>query len=261
MENQLLDSEMLENKNGKSLNELLSNGYETHSVDYIKKGFEIFKQNIGGFIGFLFVAGILQVIISSIPFIKGLSYAIIAPILVGGYIVAKMIDNNETHSFSNFFDGTKNYAHIFLVTLIPSLIIAVIMLIVGGWAYFKISYLGIKPHLDFNDLDSFKSIATATGLGARAGLAGIISIVISVLFLFAPLLVVFSKFDAIKALDISRKIVAKKFINWVGFLFLIGIFNAAGAICLLIGLLVTIPSSICAMYVAYNEVIGLDLRD
>ncbi len=261
MENQLLDSEMLENKNGKSLNELLSNGYETHSVDYIKKGFEIFKQNIGGFIGFLFVAGILQVIISSIPFIKGLSYAIIAPVLVGGYIVAKMIDNNETHSFSNFFDGTKNYAHIFLVTLIPSLIIAVIMLIVGGWAYFKISYLGIKPHLDFNDLDSFKSIATATGLGARAGLAGIISIVISVLFLFAPLLVVFSKFDAIKALDISRKIVAKKFINWVGFLFLIGIFNAAGAICLLIGLLVTIPSSICAMYVAYNEVIGLDLRD
>lgn len=261
MENQLLDSEMLENKNGKSLNELLSNGYETHSVDYIKKGFEIFKQNIGGFIGFLFVSGILQVIISSIPFIKGLSYAIIAPILVGGYIVAKMIDNNETHSFSNFFDGTKNYAPIFLVTLIPSLIIAVIMLIVGGWAYFKISYLGIKPHLDFNDLDSFKSIATATGLGARAGLAGIISIVISVLFLFAPLLVVFSKFDAIKALDISRKIVAKKFINWVGFLFLIGIFNAAGAICLLIGLLVTIPSSICAMYVAYNEVIGLDLRD
>ncbi|HOU46262.1 MAG TPA: hypothetical protein PLL99_00575 [Chitinophagales bacterium] len=261
MENQLLDSEMLENKNGKSLNELLNNGYETHSVEYIKKGFEIFKQNIGGFIGFLFVAGILQIIISSIPFISGLSYAIISPILVGVYIVAKMIDKNEAHTFSNFFDGTKNYAPIFLVTLIPSLIIAVIMLVIGGWAYFKISYLGIKPQLNFNDLDSLKSIAAATGLGARAGLAGVISIVISVLFLFAPLLVIFEKFDAVKALDISRKIVSKKFLNWVGFLFLIGIFNAAGAICLLIGLLITIPTSICAMYVAYNDVIGLDLKD
>ena len=261
MENQLLDSEMLENKNGKSLNELLNNGYETHSVEYIKKGFEIFKQNIGGFIGFLFVAGILQIIISSIPFISGLSYAIISPILVGVYIVAKMIDKNEAHTFSNFFDGTKNYAPIFLVTLIPSLIIAVIMLVIGGWAYFKMSFLGIKPQLNFNDLDSLKSIAAATGLGARAGLAGIIYIVISVLFLFAPLLVIFEKFDAVKALDISRKIVSKKFLNWVGFLFLIGIFNAAGAICLLIGLLITIPTSICAMYVAYNDVIGLDLKD
>ncbi len=260
MENQLLDSDMPENKNGKSLSELLNNGYETHSIDYLKKGFEIFKQNIGGFIGFLFIAGILQLVVSSIPFLKGLSYALIAPILAGGYIVAKMIDKNETYTFSNFFDGTKNYAPIFLVTLLPSLLIAVIMLVVGGWAYFKISYLGVKPHLDFNDLDSFKSMAAATGLWARAGLAGIISIVISILFLFAPFLVVFEKFDAIKALDISRKIVAKKFINWVGFLFLIGIFNAAGAICLLIGLLITIPSSICAMYVAYNEVIGLDLR-
>jgi hypothetical protein len=75
------------------------------------------------------------------------------------------------------------------------------------------------------------------------------------------LLVIFEKFDAVKALDISRKIVSKKFLNWVGFLFLIGIFNAAGAICLLIGLLITIPTSICAMYVAYNDVIGLDLKD
>lgn len=37
MENQLLDSDMPENKNGKSLSELLNNGYETHSIDYLKK--------------------------------------------------------------------------------------------------------------------------------------------------------------------------------------------------------------------------------
>ena len=60
-------------------------------------------------------------------------------------------------------------------------------------------------------------------------------------------------------MNISRKIVAKN-LSIGGIFILIRFFNAAGAICLLIGLLITIPSSICAMYVAYNEVIGLDLK-
>ena len=107
MENQLLDSDMLNKDEGKSLSVLLSNGYQTQSVEYIKKGFEIFKQNIGGFIGFLIVIGIASSIINAIPFVKVIGMALLAPVIAGFYIVAKMIDKNEVHSFSNFFDGTK----------------------------------------------------------------------------------------------------------------------------------------------------------
>jgi hypothetical protein len=262
MENQLLDGDMLDNKEGKSLSALLTNGYETNSVEYIKKGFEIFKQNAGPFIGFLILVGIAESIISSIPFIKGLSSALCAPIAAGGFIVSKMIDKNEPYSFSNFFDGIKNYVPLFLVTLIPTLLMGAIFLIVGGWAYFKMAFLGIVPKLDFKDMNSLTTYASSmAGFGMRAGLAGLIATVIYVFFLLSTFFVLFEKFEPVKALDISRKLVSKKFFNWLGFLLLIVLFNVAGALCLLVGLFVTIPSSICAIYVAYEDVVGLNLKD
>ena len=261
MENQPLDSEMIENKEGKSLSSLLANGYETNSVDYIKKGFELFKQDIGPFLGFLLIIAVAEIIISMIPYIKGLVGALIAPIIAGGFLVAKMIDKKEPHTFNNFFDGTKNYVNLFVVTLIPTLIMAVIFLIVGGWAYFKISFLGIKPTFNFNDINSFRGYSAMAGMASRAGLAGLISIVLTVFLMLGTFLVLFENFEPVKALDISRKIVSKKFFNWLGFVFLIGVFNFAGALCLVVGLLVTIPSSICALYVAYEDVVGLNLKD
>lgn len=262
MENQLLDSDMLNNKEGKSLSALLANGYETNAVEYIKKGFEIFKQNAGPFIGFVILIGVIQVVVSMIPYIKGLVYALITPVAAGGFIVAKMVDKKEAHTFSNFFDGTKNYVPLLMVTLIPTAITAVIMLVIGGWAYFKIAFLGITPKLSLSDINSFAAYSQSmAGLGARAGLVGLISVVISVFFLLATFFVLFEKFEPIKALDTSRKLVSKKFFNWLGFLLLIGLFNVAGAMCLLVGLLVTVPSSMCALYVAYEDVVGLDLKD
>lgn len=262
MENQELDNELLDQKDGKSLRSLLDNGYETNAVEYIKKGIEIFKQDIGSFIGFVLIIAVAQGIISSIPFVKGFASALIAPLMAGGFIVAKMIDKKEIHSFSNFFDGTKKYTPLLIVTIIPTVIVAAIFLIIGGWSYFKISFLGIKPAFNFNDFSGMGRFSGAMfGLAGRAGLAGLIAGIVSILFMFGSFLVLFENFEPVKALDISRKIIGKKFLNWIGFLFLIVLFNAAGAICLLVGLLVTIPSSICALYVAYEDVVGLNLKD
>jgi hypothetical protein len=262
MENQELDNELLNQKNGKSLRSLLENGYETNSIEYIKKGIELFKQDIGSFIGFILIVAVAQGIISSIPFVKGFASAVIAPILAGGFIVARKIDQKEARSFSNFFDGTNKYTPLAIVTLIPTVIIAAIFLVIGGWSYFKVAFLGIKPAFDINHFSGMNfSYSSLYGFAGRSGLAGLIAAVISVLFLFGTFLVLFENFEPVKALDISRKIIGKKFLNWVGFLFLIVLFNVAGAICLLVGLLVTIPSSICALYVAYEDVVGLNLRD
>jgi hypothetical protein len=121
------------------------------------------------------------------------------------------------------------------------------------------TFLGFKPSYDVNDITAMMN--EARGYAGRAGLAGIISMVVSVLFLLGTFLVMFEKFEPINALDVSRKIISKKFFNWLGFLFLIGLFNMVGVICLFVGLFVTIPTSLCAMYVAYNDVVGMDLKD
>jgi hypothetical protein len=255
MENQLLDSDMLDNREGKSLSALLANGYETHSVEYIRKGFELFKRNIGPFLGFLLIVAICQGILSSIPFIKGLANPLISPIIAGAFLVAKKIDKNEPHAFSDFFEGTKNYKRLFLVALLPTLLVMVIMLIFGGWNYFQVTFLGRNAG-NVNDM-LYMMKSHAGGLG----IAGLIAILVSILFLFGTFLVLFENFAPVRALDISRKIISKKFFNWVGFILLLGLFNLAGLICLVVGLLVTIPSTICALYAAYEDVVGLNLRD
>lgn len=258
MNNELLDSDMLEGKDGKSLSSLLANGYETHSTEYIKKGFELFKQDIGSFIGFLFIVAILEGLISVIPFIKGFAGPILAPVFAGSFIVAKMIDKGEPHMFSNFFDGTKKYKELFLVTLLPTLLMALIFLVVGGWTYFKISFLGLKP--DFTGM-GMNSLSSYAGFAGRGMLAVLIVVVISILFMLSNFLVLFENFQPVRALDISTKLVSKKFFNWLGFILLLILFNLAGLICLVVGLFVTIPSSVCALYVAYEDVVGLNLRD
>jgi hypothetical protein len=256
MENQFLDSEML-NRDGKSLSALLANGYQTHSVDYIKKGFALFKQDIGPYIGFLLIVGLAEAIISMIPFLKGLAGPIVAPLMAGGYVVAKMIDRNEPHEFSNFFDGTKKYQNLFVVALIPTLIVALLTLATGGFDYFRWSYLGMRNIYPAGPF----GIPTIPGFAARGRIAGLIGAVIFILFMLGHFLVLFEDFKPVRALEISAKIVSKRFFNWLGFLLLLGLFNLAGAICLFVGLLVTIPSTICALYAAYEDVIGLNLRD
>lgn len=263
MENQLLDGDMLKNGDGKSLSEILTNGYETHSTDYIKKGFEIFKQNIGGFLGFLVLLAVINVVLSAIPFIGIIGNALIAPIAFGSIIVSKMIDKQETYSFSNFFDGTKKYKSLFLVSLITSLIIFIIFLVFVGWTYFKMNFLGIgRPSINYTDMNSMMAYSANMQMySSKLGIAGLIVMLISIFLLFGNFFAYFADFEPLKALDTSRKIIGKKFFNWLGFLLLLVLFNFVGALCLGIGLLVTIPSSMCAMYVAYEDVVGLNLKD
>ena len=88
MDNQLLDSDLLNSKEGKSLNDILLYGYETNSIGYIKRGYEIFQQNAGAFIGFTIISFFLRIIGAFIPFA---SLALI-PLGFGINIIAKKID-------------------------------------------------------------------------------------------------------------------------------------------------------------------------
>jgi hypothetical protein len=264
MDNLPLDNDLIQSQQpeGKSLQDLLTHGYSTQSVEYIKQGFEIFKQNAFGFIGYLFVIGIAVAILGMIPFVKMIVSSMAAPFLVGGFIVADKIAKGEPNSFSNFFDGTKKFKDLFLSTFIMYLIFGVIYLVIAGWPMFKISFLGIRPNYGSGSLNDILQMSQQmSAYAGRSMLASLALMLVSLFFIFSSLLIWFANHDAIKSLDVSRKLVTKKYLNWLGFFLLIVLLNFAGAICLLVGLFITIPTSICAMYVAYKDVTGLYLKD
>lgn len=252
MENQLLDSDMLYNKDGKSLASILQNGYETHSSEYLRKGFELFKQNAGGFIGFLIISFILRIVASFIP----LASIFMIPLTAGIIIVAKKIDKNEGYQFSNFFDGFQSIWPLIGSAFLQGLIALALMIIffIPFFFVFGLSFFSSLGNASLYD-SGFRYLMIAIFILV------FIFLFIFVIWTFSSQLIVFNKKRAWEAMEISRKVMSKKYLNWLGFLLLLGLVNILGALCLLVGLLVTVPTTMCALYVAYEDVIGTDLVD
>ena len=83
-------------------------------------------------------------------------------------------------------------------------------------------------------------------------------IYLAVAFSFASMIIVFANKEFWPALDASRKIITKKWFSFLGFFIVLGLINVLGAIALGIGLLFTIPITYCAIYAAYENIIGTE---
>ena len=60
------------------------------------------------------------------------------------------------------------------------------------------------------------------------------------------------------AMETSRKLVGKKWFAFFGFVLVLGLVNIVGALCVGLGLLVTLPWTVCTMTAAYEDIVGLN---
>ncbi len=260
MNENLLDEDLLyQETDARSVTDLINNGYETDVTGYINRGFKLFFRDPGSYIAYLIVYIILAValglIMTFIPFGNVLSSIVMMPLFMGAIIVAKMLDKGESYSFSNFFDGYKYFGEIAIASLIRIgvvILLAVVCLIPFGMkAIFNLA--------NFEEVmqDPITIIQT---LAIPIFILIALYIIIFTFWLFAFMFIVFPKFKAWPALEASRKIISKRFFNWFGFCILLILVNFMGMLLFGIGLLITIPASICAMYLAFDEVCGVNIR-
>ncbi len=221
MENNVIDSN-LSSPGSISIDEkcekLVREGYAFDMGAYISKGYDIFKQNIGAYVGFTFLYFAITVALRFIPILGPLASLFIAPALgIGFAIVARKINKGEPHEFGDFFSGFNFIWQLFLRSFIGGILVglAFLLLLIPG------IYLGIA-------------------------------------FSFASFIIVFTNKEFWPALDISRKIITKKWFSFFGFFIVLGLINILGIIALGIGLLFTIPITACAVYAAYEDIIGTE---
>jgi hypothetical protein len=193
---------------------LIQQGYETDAGTYIRRGWEIFQENIGMFIGYTLITIAISVAAAFIPF--G-SLLVSGPLTAGFYIVANKISKGEPYEFGTFFKGFDFFVPLLLWTLIGGIFIALglVVLIVPG-------------------------------------------IYLAVAYTFVPLFIVFGKIEFWDGMEFSRKLVTKKWWNIFGFVLLLMLINMVGALAFLVGLLFTIPLSYCAIYVAFEDIVGTE---
>lgn len=195
---------------------LITDGYEFRLGDYLNRGWELFKQDIGGFVGFSLLYLVAVGGSGQIPYVGWLIQTIIgAPLAAGFFLVANKIAKGETHEFNDFFKGFDHITQLVIGNLVMSVlvIIGLILLIFPG-IYLAIGYS-----------------------------------------MFIPV-VIFGRFEFWPAMELSRKVVTK---NWVNFFLLALVYVGIailGILALGVGIIAAIPVIYCISYVVYDDVFG-----
>jgi len=209
----------------RSVDAIVQQGYTVKTGEYIQRGWEIMKQNLGGFIGITLLVFLIALFPTFLPqrlaplfsfaanVVNGIVYA-------GLLIVAFKILKRQPTTFNDFFQGFNNFLPIFLTNLLVGLFVVLgfIALILPG-------------------------------------------IYLAVAYTFAIAFVVGRKFDFWEAMEASRRVVSKNWFSIFAFTLVLALLNFAGAILLGIGLLFTLPLTTCAIAAAFDDIVGLPASD
>jgi hypothetical protein len=200
------------------LETLLNRDYEVKIGVYISQGFEVFKQCFGLMIGFTLLYAVINVVLALIPILGSIAGAIInAPLAAGFTFVGLAVIRKQPYVFKDFFKGISN--KYFIPLFLTSL--------VGG---------------------------AITALGFL--LLIIPGIYISVCYIFAIQIAIDWDLDFWEALETSRKLITRKWLSMFLFVVVLALINTVGVLVLGIGALFTGPLTICAVIVAYNDILG-----
>jgi hypothetical protein len=191
--------------------------YQIKPGFYLKAGWELFKQNAAGFIGFSVVALIVLFALNGKTGLgQVLGYVIGPPLWAGFLIVAMKLLKNQPTEVNDFTSGFKFILPLLLYSVVSSVFISIglVLLIVPG-LYLVVGYV------------------------------------------FTTWLIVDRRLDFWPAMELSRKTVHKHWFEVFGFLLLLLLINFGGALFFIVGLLVTMPWTLCTLTVAYRDVFGI----
>jgi hypothetical protein len=225
---------------------VIREGYEFKFGDYISRGFDIAKKEIGLNAAFLIVFFVIAAALSFIPIIGQLaSSLIVTPCLMAGfYLVVRKIDDDESRTFGDYFKGFDYLSPLLVAALIQMGIFLALFIPIGVVAFLSIDAMDISSEPSFGII-----------IGAFALMIPIIYLGIS--WSFTPFLIIFHEMKAWSAMEASRKIIGK---NWFMFFFfgiVVALIVALGMLGLFIALLFTIPAGICMNFAAFRDIVGM----
>lgn len=204
------------NTNAPHLDQLINNGYEFRLGDYLNRGWELFMQDIGPYIGYAVIAIMSSAILSVIPVIGAIANLFVQPALLAGfYLYTNKLAAGENRIFKDFFGGFDHVLQLFLNSLVSGILIMIgmIFLIIPG-IYLAISYM----------------------LSAQ--------------------LILFEGMEFWPAMETSRKIVGKNWGNFFLLGLVCMLIAIGGMILLGVGIFAAVPLIFCIYYAVYEDLIG-----
>lgn len=201
----------------KTFEKLINEGYEVEPSKYLKEGWELFKSRPGEFIVFTIILAVVTAVLSKLDFIGTLASTAVTPVLYAGFIIVVFMLLRGQEV--QFGDFFKGYNY-FLPLFLASIVMSLLVTI-------------------------------GTFLLVLPGIYLIVS------YMFVSMLIVDYHMEFWQAMETSRKIVTKNWFSLFVFALILFVINLLGMLALGIGLLVTLPLSVCSICVAYRDIVGL----
>lgn len=233
------------NSDSRSVADVLANGYSFSIGDAFSLGFDIFKQNAWSFAGYTLLQFIILLVIFIIPFLGFLINIImmIPTLQAGPYFVAHKIQNKEWYEFGNFFDGFKGKLGNLVLNQLIFIGLTILLSIPLGGIVFASLGVGFFSDPSFFLSNTFYLISCFLTL---------LFVFIFSLFAFNVPLILFKDSGPWDSIVNSAKITLKNYFPILGLLIILYILNVIGSLLFLIGLLFTIPLSICIIYASFH---------
>jgi hypothetical protein len=111
--------------------------------------------------------------------------------------------------------------------------------------------------------DFFVPLMLYTLISIILGFLAFLALIIPGIYLvvgwsFAIPFIIFGNMEFWDAMEISRKLITKKWWNIFGFLLLLVLINIAGTMVFFVGLLFTVPITYCSLYAAFEDIVGTE---
>jgi hypothetical protein len=207
--------------NDYAFQKLIEEGYEFKFNQYLKDGIDLFKKEISGFVGF-------YAALFSVYFVLGLIF--------GDYsgLVTNLIQPALTA-------GVLLVANDILLNKKPN---------------FSRFFDGFKFFLPLLLLGIVSSLLIAVGLVFLI----VPGIYLAVGYSFGHMFVVFLGYDYWTAMELSRKIISKKWFEFFLFFLLMILINVGGVLACGVGVVFSAPITLCMTYCAFEDIVGGAIR-
>ncbi len=212
-----------------ALNKIADEGYEFKLEKYFNSGTKLFSKYAGNFVIFYVIYLVVTNLIGY-PFINmsgqygqlivSLIFTTLDPALTAGLVLII----NDIYRERQFDFGKYPQGFKYFFTLVLLLIVQQVFIALG-------LMLLVVP-----------------------------GVYLFIAYSFSSMFIIFFDMDIWTALEMSRKIITKRWWNFFALMLILGLINFGGVLLCGVGLIITLPMTLCIMYCTFEDIVGSAIR-
>lgn len=228
-----------------------------HGWEWIKLGFEIFKQSPLAWVGAFVVFSLISILLSLVPMLGGLLSSLLGPVLLGGLMLGAHAQSSGGYfRVGHLFEGFSGYAGRLLAVgglyLLGIMVIAIVVGVIVGIA--ATAMTGIDPStLDQQDPELMVATLGPVLLFALL-LVMLFAVPLIMAYWFAPVLVVLEDMQPLAAMQLSFTACWRNIMAFLVYGLIAMVLLMVATIPFFLGLLIVSPILIASIYCAYRDI-------